>query len=253
MIVLGIDTSTSMCSVALTEATQVIASYCLRPSSTRALSLLRMIDVICKQSRLSLTEIRGVAVALGPGSFTSLRVGLATAQGIAMAQNIPLIGCTTFEALAMYARGWGGIICPVIDARKGEVYAALYRYQDNGPVEVMPGKMMPSLSLCSLVTERTMFVGSGVKTYGTTWSHALEERAIYIEGVMDTGLADQVARLGYRRLPGVRATPQPVLRPLYIRPADARLLQHPGVTAVNVLPDIAPEHMSDEEKSQQCY
>ncbi len=246
MIILGIDTSAAVSSVALLERAQVISSLCVRPTSTRSLSLLRMIDIVCYQIGCKLSEITGIAVSLGPGSFTSLRIGLATAQGVAMAYGIPLVGCSTFEALAMWASGWEGMVCPVLDARRGEVYAAFYQRRGAIMTEVMPGKVMTPEALCPLVTEPTLLLGSGVQTYGVLWSTALSERVVCMENSVEAGLAASVARWGYLRIVEAALPASPILQPLYVRPADARLPQHARLAPVSALRDAHPHEASQQ-------
>ena len=226
MIVLGIDTSGIAGSVALVEDTQVLASFHLRQPSAFSSYLLRMIDLVCHQAGCQLSALAGIAVNLGPGAFTSLRVGLATAQGLAMACGKPLVGWSTFDVLARLV-GWEGMICPVLEARRGEVYAALYRRQGSVVHETTPGMVMTPEALCALITERTLFLGSGVQTYRTVLTTILGERAVCVEveGI-ETGMAAAIARLGCTRLGEPAAAVWTPLTPLYIRPADARLPAH---------------------------
>jgi tRNA threonylcarbamoyladenosine biosynthesis protein TsaB len=166
-------------------------------------------------------------VSLGPGGFTSLRVGLATAQGLAIATGKPLVGCSTFEALVAMAAGWHGSICPVLEARRGEVYAAFYGRQDTTVREVMPGMVTTPDALCTLVTDRTLFLGSGVRLYRTLLAATLGAHAVCLENIVEGELAASVARLGQARLPHASTVARQTLTPLYIRAADARLPRYP--------------------------
>src|SRR4029450_11889425 len=98
------------------------ASFYLRQAPTFSSHLIRLVDVVCSQVEYHINDLEGCAVSLGPGGFTSLRVALATAQGLAMATGKPLVGCSTFEALVAFVAGWHGIVCPVLEARRGAVY-----------------------------------------------------------------------------------------------------------------------------------
>src|SRR5262245_27778830 len=120
----GIDTAGRSGSVALVDETQVLASFYLRQAPPFSSHLMRLVDTVCTQAGCRISDLGGFAVSLGPGGFTSLRVGLATAQGLAMATGRPLVGCSTFEALVAMAAGWHGIVCPVLEARQGVGYAA---------------------------------------------------------------------------------------------------------------------------------
>ena len=188
---------------------------------------MRLVDTVCAQVGCRLSDLGGFAVCLGPGGFTSLRVGLATAQGLAMATGKPLVGCSTFEALVAMAAGWHGIVCPVLEARRGEVYAAFYCRQGAAVREIMPGMVTTPDALCTLVTERTLFLGSGVRVYKALLAATLGAHAVCLENVVEGELAASVARLGQARLQRAGTAARQTLTPLYIRAADARLPRYP--------------------------
>lgn len=229
VIVLGLDTAGQSSSVALVDETQVFASFHLRHTPTFATRLLPMMDTLCRQVGCHTTDIDGIAVNLGPGGFTSLRVGLATAQGLALAWGKPVIGCSAFEALAALAAGWPGPICPVLEAHRGEVYAALYRYEGARLCETTPGMVLAPEALCALLSTQTLLLGSGVRTYGAQFSALLGARAVCLDRVPEGGLAVSVAQRGLFAFQAPPAEGWPLLKPLYIRAADARLPRHPAV------------------------
>jgi tRNA threonylcarbamoyladenosine biosynthesis protein TsaB len=232
----GIDTAGRSGSVALVDETQVLASFYLRQAPPFSSHLMRLVDTVCAQVGCRLSDLEGFAVSLGPGGFTSLRVGLATAQGLAMATGKPLVGCSTFEALVAMAAGWHGIVCPVLAARRGEVYAAFYCQQDATVREIMPGMVTTPDTLCTLVTERTLFLGSGVRVYRALLAATLGAHAVCLENVVEGELAASVARLGQARLQPASTAARQRLAPLYIRAADARLPRYPVTGAAASLP-----------------
>jgi tRNA threonylcarbamoyladenosine biosynthesis protein TsaB len=233
---LGIDTASRSGSVALVDETQILASFYLRQAPPFSSHLMRLVDAVCAQVGCRISDVGGFAVSLGPGGFTSLRVGLATAQGLAMAMGKPLVGCSTFEALVAMAAGWHGIVCPVLEARRGEVYAALYGRQDTTVREVMPGMVTTPDALCTLVTERTLFLGSGVRSSRILLAATLGTHAVCLENVVEGELAASVARLGQARLHHASTAAGQTLTPLYIRAADARLPRYPLTGAEPALP-----------------
>jgi tRNA threonylcarbamoyladenosine biosynthesis protein TsaB len=196
MIILGIDTAGPGGGVALIEERQVLASLFLRQPAAFSRLLLPCIDRLLAWTGYTLADLAGLVVNVGPGVFTGLRIGLATAQGLAMACGKPLIGCSTFEALLALVPCWEGAICPVIEARRGEVYAALY-YQQGGQVqEQIPG-MVVAQKRCALLEDRTLFLGSGVQLYGATFQALLGDRAVCMDtGVEEVGLAVQPGSCG---------------------------------------------------------
>jgi tRNA threonylcarbamoyladenosine biosynthesis protein TsaB len=188
--------------------------------------LLRLIDVLCVQAQCALADVTALAVNVGPGAFTGLRVGLSTAQGLAVAYGKPLIGCTAFDALLTLVPQWQGALCPVVQARKGEVYAALYQMTCDGEqwtVDVkQPGMVATPDALCALIHEPTLFWGSGVTAYRSALTAALGTDAMCLDLIeASTGLAASVARWGAAR--GQQGEDPFQVRPFYIRPADARL------------------------------
>ncbi len=228
---LGIDTAGRSGSVALVDETQVLASFYLRQAPPFSSHLMRLVDAVCAQAGCHISDL-----SLGPGGFTSLRVGLATAQGLAMATGKPLVGCSTFEALVAMAAGWHGIVCPVLEARRGEVYAAFYCRQEAVVREIMPGMVTTPDALCTLVTERTLFLGSGGRVYGALLAAALGAHAVCLENIAEGELAASVARLGQARLHHASTAARQTLTPLYIRAADARLPRYPVTGAAPSLP-----------------
>ena len=221
--ILGIDTASPPCSAALTEAGQVIACSQLPGQSAASSHLVRLIDELCVQVSRTAADVAGVSVNLGPGAFTGLRVGLATAQGLVTAYRRPLAGCSTFEALVDAAADWDGQICPIIEARRGEVYAAFFRRKGRQVRETVPAMAVTPDVLCTLVQERTLFLGSGVQSYGELLASRLGDRAVCRDLGSEFALAANVARLGFARLASAAPDDGYRLTPIYIRPADARL------------------------------
>ncbi|ETW93469.1 tRNA (adenosine(37)-N6)-threonylcarbamoyltransferase complex dimerization subunit type 1 TsaB [Candidatus Entotheonella palauensis] len=226
--ILGIDTTGPVDSVALARGEHIVASLSLRQSLMSSRPLLRLIDVLCVQAQCTLADVTALAVNVGPGAFTGLRVGLSTAQGLAVAYGKPLLGCTAFEALVSLVPQWQGGLCPVVQARKGEVYAALYHMDGDGGQwtleEKLPGMVVTPDALCALIRERTLFLGSGVTAYRSVLTAALRSDAVCLDLVeARIGLAASVARWGTAQ--GQRQLEEDPLRiqPFYIRPADARL------------------------------
>jgi tRNA threonylcarbamoyladenosine biosynthesis protein TsaB len=210
--------------VALVAKGEGLASVAIRQGVLAARPLLRSIDRLLAWTEATVADLAGIVVNVGPGTFTGLRVGLATAQGLAMASGKPLIGCSVFDALVALVPEWHGAICPVLEARKGEVYAALYHQANHQLQQRMPGMVVPPERVCTLITERTLFLGSGVKAYGALFTATLGAWAVCVHsGIEDSGVAVSLARVGEARLEqgGSGELLPPV--PLYIRPADARL------------------------------
>lgn len=131
MKILGIDSSGMVASVALVEDEQIIAEYTMNHKKTHSETLLPMIDEIVKTSETDLSTIDAIAIAAGPGSFTGLRIGAATAKGLGLALNKPIVPVKTCEGLAFNMWGASGIVCSIMDARRNQVYTGVYRVSGN--------------------------------------------------------------------------------------------------------------------------
>jgi tRNA threonylcarbamoyladenosine biosynthesis protein TsaB len=209
------------------QESQILASLFLRQPSAFSRLLLPCIDRLLTWTNYTLADLTGLAVNVGPGVFTGIRIGLATAQGLAMACGKPLIGCSAFEALLALVSSWEGTVCPVIDARRGEVYAALYSRQGGQVQARIPGMVVAPEALCALIEDRTLFLGSGAQLYQATFLTMLGDRAVCMDtGIEEVGLAVGLARVAQARLQTAYGGDAPLPTPLYIRPADAHLPHH---------------------------
>src|ERR1041384_3228184 len=131
MRVLAVETSSLAGGVALLDGPRLVAEYLLDVSVTHSERLMSAVDRVLADARWTPRELTGLAVAVGPGSFTGLRIAVSTVKGLALALGLPIAAVPTLDAMAA-AGPWVSLpICPVLDARKGEVYASRYRWQDG--------------------------------------------------------------------------------------------------------------------------
>lgn len=134
MLMLSIESSAKAASVALTRDGELIAQYTQCSGLTHSRTLLPMIEDMLKNTEIAAGDIDAIAVAQGPGSFTGIRIGVSTVKGLAWALDKPCIGVSTLEAMAWHGVSAGGLICPVMDARRSQVYNALFEIE-NGEVK----------------------------------------------------------------------------------------------------------------------
>ena len=158
MKILALDSSGLVASVAVVEDNQLLAEYTVNYKKTHSQTLLPMLDEIAKMIELDLETIDAIAVAAGPGSFTGLRIGSATAKGLGLALKKPLIPVPTVDALAYNLYDSTGVICPMMDARRKQVYTGIYRFADHELVTVSRQKAIA-------VEEAVIFLGDGVTVY----------------------------------------------------------------------------------------
>jgi tRNA threonylcarbamoyladenosine biosynthesis protein TsaB len=216
MKVLAVDTTSERESVALAHDLVVLAEARVRAHG-HSRQLLPAIEFVLRASGIDATEIEGYAVTVGPGSFTGVRVGLSTVQGLALAAGRPCLGVSTLDVLAAAIAGEAPTLVPMIDAsRAGQVFAAVYgtdarRREDPQSVaaEEIAGRVAGPLAV----------VGDGAERYH---SEIVARRADVLFPRLSLYLAGMLARLAAPRLAAGEGTPPGALRPLYLRAADIR-------------------------------
>lgn len=236
MLILAVETSTSTGSVALVEAPlpeddlfrgeKVLAEVILNLPVTHSESLMPSIDRLLQEASISITHVQGIALALGPGSFTGLRIGASTVKGLAYALRVPVVGVPTLDALAHNARFASSLICPVLDARKKEVYAALFRGNGEGRVDkISEDWVMAPEDLCSRIVEKTIFLGNGIELYGKVLREKLGPHALLAPPDLSLPRALNVARLSLPKFKKGITLDIFSFTPTYIRRSEAEI-QH---------------------------
>ena len=168
MKILGLDSSGIVASVAIVEDDVLIAEYTVNYKKTHSQTLLPMLDEIAKMTELDLNSIDAIAVAAGPGSFTGLRIGSATAKGLGLAFKKPLIAIPTVEGLAYNLYDISGLICPIMDARRKQVYTGIYRFTDHQLKVVEDQMAVPMETVIEKLNqygETVTFLGDGVPVF----------------------------------------------------------------------------------------
>ncbi len=225
MLVLGVETSTMHGGVALVGEEGLISEYTLNIRATHSERLLPTIDRMLQDAGLGVEALAGLAVSTGPGSFTGLRIGLSTVKGLVYATGLPVVGVPSLEALAWtipFAR-WQ--VCPVLDARKQEVYAALFRYEGPGLVRLMEDTSLAPEALCARIGRRTIFLGDGLAVYGDLFQTLLGDKLVVPPPESRGARPACVAELGRQRLLRGERDPAGSLVPRYLRPSEAELRQ----------------------------
>src|SRR5512142_351805 len=165
MYVLGIETSTKTGSVAVVSDKAVIAQYSLNIEITHSERLMSTVDRVLKDTGIALSQLDGFAVATGPGSFTGLRIGVSTVKGLAFATGKPVAAVPTLYALAWNIPHAAFPICPLLDARKNEVYTAVYSSDGHTVNQTVPEAVVPLSRLVDLLSGRTVFTGEASLLY----------------------------------------------------------------------------------------
>jgi tRNA threonylcarbamoyladenosine biosynthesis protein TsaB len=173
VIILGVETATAQVGCAIGGVEGVLASFTSTRGRRHAETLTPAIEFVCKQARVEMREISAVAVDIGPGLFTGLRVGIATAKAVAQALRVPMIGLSSLDLLAFPVRHSTRVIVPVVDARRGEVFTSFYRQVPGGIQRESPYALMSPNDLASEMLARPedhLLVGDGALRYAHTFS-----------------------------------------------------------------------------------
>jgi tRNA threonylcarbamoyladenosine biosynthesis protein TsaB len=239
--VLAIDTSTPIGTVAIAAAApgsgeeaggdlRILAEVTADVRARHGESLLVLIEEAMRHARLAPSDIGLLACGLGPGSFTGLRVGLATAKGLAVARNVPIVGIASLRVLARARTTSLRTIVPVIDAHKGEVYAAVYRSQPDGTLteQLAPFHGEPEEAARHLRTtlgagEEPWLCGDGLRAHGARFLEGLGAPFTRAGAVHDIPRASHLAAEAWEAYRSRGPDDLSALEPMYVRPSDAKL------------------------------
>ena len=221
MWVMAVDTSVQTGSVALVRDGEVMSEKLVESSSSHARMLLSVMDETLRNLSLKATDLGGLIVTVGPGSFTGLRIGISTVKGLAYGLWIQAVGVPTLDAMASRVLISDLSLCPLLDARKSEVYCGFYRRRGDQLEKVTDPMVLTPIKLCNMVVQPTLFFGEGVSVYSSFLKRELGERARFLEEDGLETVAAAAARIGWQSLSGAVEAPSPKLELLYVRPSEA--------------------------------
>ena len=201
MIILGIESATARAGVAIGRDGEVIASAQVTRGPRHAEFLVPAIAFVCEQSGIALGDVEAIAVDIGPGLFTGLRVGIATANGLAQALGVPTIGVSSLDLLAHAMQHAGNDLVTVIDARRSEVYAARYGVTADGIKRVMDPTVLPPAELLAQLPDDAVLVGDTLEANGAVVARPSAATLVRVAEMYEPGR----------------------IEPLYLRKSDAEL------------------------------
>ena len=222
MKVLAIETSTMLGGVAIADEKGLIAETRLNVKSTHSERLMATIDEQLRQSGMALGDIDVFAVASGPGSFTGLRIGLSTAKGLCYATDKPLVMVPTLDAFARNFPFSKHPVCVMLDARRGEVYAAVFRW-DRGFIKLLDEVSVAPEDLFRDVDSPVVLAGEGALVYRERLLGMLGERAMFAPLEMMVPSPAHVAALGLEKALRSEFTEVSAAEPFYIRKSEAEV------------------------------
>lgn len=223
MKILAVDSSAVSASAAIVEDGKVLGEFYLNTSLTHSQTLMPMVENVLECTRIPLSDIDLFAVSSGPGSFTGIRIGVASVKGLAMAQKKPCVGVSTLEAMAYNAAHLDGIIAGAMDARRAQVYNALFRAK-NGILERLTEDRAIAIDAlaeeCQIYGKTVYLVGDGAKLcYNSTGFR--ESNAVLLPEPLIYQRACNVAKAAERLAEQGKTVTAAQLAPVYLRPAQA--------------------------------
>ena len=221
MNILAVDTATESCSIACTSNRDVIIESTLQKKQTHSKHLFGIILSVLQLVGLRLDQLDGFAVTKGPGSFTGVRIGMSAVKGLSMATHKPIVGISTLEALAMQAATPSMLICPMIDARRKEIYSAGYRLTEGRLSLASREQVMVPSQFLSRIDEPSVFVGSGALSYRQQIADILGEFAHFAPRGQHVIRASTVAWLSLARFRQSHYDHLAEFTPTYLRKSDA--------------------------------
>ena len=226
MKVLGIETATPSGGVAIVDENEgLLVSYQLSSSQTHSERLMLTVDEILKKAELKVADLDAIGVSIGPGSFTGIRIGMSVAKGLAYAGNKPLVPVPTLEAIAYRFFLPGKIMCPLIDARRSEVYAAFFEVIDHENALRQVGKDIVDSPqhVLQQISQPAIFSGTGALRYKDIIRASLGSTAEFAPPHRILPSPEEVAFLALQRFKENKVADPFTLEPRYIRPSDAEI------------------------------
>lgn len=223
MIVLSIDSATDAATAAVVSDNQILGEMNFANKKQHSVLIMPMIDGLLKSLDLTINDIDGFVISKGPGSFTGLRIGMATIKGLSLGSSKPYVSISSLDSLAYNLYGVSGIVCPIMDALRENVYCGLYRFENAEMIKFMD---YDRLSLEDLVSklkefnEPVYFVGDGTKKYGDLLKNSLDN-CFFAPNNLNYTRASSLGDLGIKLLSqGIRDDIN-LSNPLYLRKSQA--------------------------------
>lgn len=223
MRILGIESSSLVASAAVVENEVTLAEYTVNYKKTHSQTLLPMIDEMMRLLDMEPSAVDAIAVSGGPGSFTGLRIGSATAKGLGLALKKPLIHVPTLDAMAYGLFGASGLICPMMDARRQQVYTGIYRFEERFEI-VMEQSALAVADLAERLNalgERVIFLGDGVPVYEKQLAETLTVPYCFAPAHVNRQRAASVAALGAMYFAEGKTETAAEHKPDYLRKSQA--------------------------------
>jgi len=229
MRILGIETATNVCSVCILDNSELIAEYTTNITKTHSQSLMPMIKHVLANVELIPKDIGVIAVSIGPGSFTGVRIGISAAKGMAMALDIQTVGVSTLDGIAYNLMNpYTDQVCVITDARRKQVYTSIYemsnvKCQMSNIRKLTDDMVLPIEELIKKIKKKTIFIGNACALYYNTLKKELGDLAVVCPSHLGIPRASSIAFLGDNMLKKGKGLTHFDLKPNYVRLSDAEI------------------------------
>lgn len=226
MNILAIDTSSLVATVAVMNEEKLLGEYTINSPMTHSQKLMPIIDEMLSNLELSMEDVDMIAVSRGPGSFTGVRIGISTVKGLAHPRNIPIIGVSSLEGLAYNLSYGEELICPIMDARRNQVYTGVYKWVDYKLTTLLdeaPLSIDQLMDELKKRKEKTIFLGDGLIRYKDDIISSLGDKALFAPRFLNMQRASSIAQLAFDKIDGEGVDPESYynITPVYLRKSEA--------------------------------
>ncbi len=221
MRILAIDATSMAGSVAVSENNKLVGEYYICNKLTHAETIMPLLEHL--QKMIQIYEFDVVAVASGPGSFTGIRIGVGTAKALALALDVPIVGVSTLEVLAYAMIGQDGLVCPIMDARRNQVYTALYAFEGDDLITLEQEKCIDIKEMIDIVSrynKKIIFVGDGIEVYKDQILAKLD--ATFAPSFLAMPRASVLAHIAYTKALEGNTSDADSFAPVYLRKPQAQ-------------------------------
>ena len=221
MKILALDTTAEVCSVALCEGDRLVAEFSVNTGNTHSQTLLPAVEQVLEIAETSIDEVDAFACSTGPGSFTGVRIGVATVKGLAYGKNKPCVSVSTLDALAYNLQGYNGILCPVMNARRNQVYNALFECCDGVITRLCPDRALAIRELdeeLSGMDKPVYLCGDG---YDITLRGFQKTKPVFVPVRQRLQSAYSVAACALSSIEDGKTLTDAEIVPIYLRPSQA--------------------------------
>ncbi|SHK33823.1 tRNA threonylcarbamoyl adenosine modification protein YeaZ [Hathewaya proteolytica DSM 3090] len=225
MKILSFDSATECATCALLEDDKLLGEISFNYKKQHSILIMPMIDELLKNTDTSIDDIDGFAISKGPGSFTGLRIGMATFKGLSAGGNKPIIGISTLDAIAFSLAYTPGIICPIMDALRENVYTGVYRFHDDKMITLVDPMIINIKDLMTMLNEfhqHTTFLGDGVYKYKSLIMESFDAKSVnFAPTHLNMVRASSIGELGFMLLKDGKCDNPLTLHPIYLRKPQA--------------------------------